>query len=102
MKNHILQKTIDERANILGDIITQTTKNSLNESINKTFEVVIDKPSNEHEYLLSARLLLWAPNIDGELYINENQTNEKLEFGKIYKAKITQLVENNLLATIIQ
>ena len=96
------QEVIDQRAGILGDIIEQTTINSLENEIGKTFEVVVDGESEEHEYLLSARKLLWAPDIDGEIYINDNEINGQIKFGKVYTAKITELAGDKLLGTIIK
>ena len=101
IEDKIDQEVIDQRAEILGDIITKTTQESLENEIGKTFEVVVDKESDEHEYLLSARKLAWAPDIDGEIYINDNELNEPIKFGKIYTAKVTELVSDKLLATII-
>lgn len=102
------QEIIDERADILGEIIAQTTQESLEKEVSQTFEVYVDGESDEHEYLLSARKTIWAPDIDGEIYINDNElTDEKgeakqLEFGKIYTVKITELVGDKLLATVIK
>lgn len=104
----IEQEIIDERADILGEIIAQTTQESLEKEVSQTFEVYVDGESDEHEYLLSARKTIWAPDIDGEIYINDNElTDEKgeakqLEFGKIYTVKITELVGDKLLATVIK
>jgi len=96
------QEVIDERAEILGELIAQTTQNSLENEIGKTFKVVVDGESEEHEYLLSARKLLWAPDIDGEIYINDNQVQGQIKFGQVYTATITELVGDKLLATIIK
>ncbi|MFK2823236.1 30S ribosomal protein S12 methylthiotransferase RimO [Arcobacter sp. YIC-80] len=103
----VAQEIIDERADILGEIIDKTTQESLEKEVGKTFEVYVDGESDEHEYLLSARKTIWAPDIDGEIYINDNELfdekgeQKKLEFGKIYKVKITELVGDKLLATVI-
>ncbi|WP_320035183.1 30S ribosomal protein S12 methylthiotransferase RimO [Halarcobacter sp.] len=103
----IEQEIIDSRAEILGEIISETTNNSFENEIGKEFEVYIDGESEEHEYLLSARKITWAPDIDGEIYINDNELYDEndpkqLEFGKIYKVKITELVGDKLLATVIK
>ena len=101
LDDKVEQVLIDERAEILGAIISDKTNKSLEGEIGKTFEVIVDGESDEHEYLLSARKLSWAPDIDGEIYINDNDLNTPIKFGKIYTAKITQLVGEKLLATII-
>ncbi|RBQ30197.1 30S ribosomal protein S12 methylthiotransferase RimO [Aliarcobacter vitoriensis] len=98
----IAQELIDERAEILGEIIAQTTQISLENEIGKTFEVYIDGESDEHEYLLSARKTIWAPNIDGEIYINDNESEQELKFGQVYTVKVTELAGDKLLATVIK
>ncbi|MFA6740080.1 MAG: 30S ribosomal protein S12 methylthiotransferase RimO [Arcobacteraceae bacterium] len=103
-KDLIKQEIIDERAEIIGEIIALTTQESLESEVGKTFEVYVDGESEEHEYLLSARKTLWAPDIDGEIYINDNELaeNEQIKFGQIYTVKVTELVGDKLLATVIK
>jgi len=96
------QDLIDKRAEILGEIITKTTQKSLENEIGKTFEVYLDTQSSEHEYLLSARKTIWAPNIDGEIYINDNETELSLKFGQVYSVKISGIAGDKLLATVIK
>jgi len=96
------QDLIDKRAEILGEIIAKTTQKSLENEIGKTFEVYLDAQSSEHEYLLSARKTIWAPNIDGEIYINDNETELSLKFGQVYSVKISGIAGDKLLATIIK
>lgn len=94
------KKVIDKRAKILGDIVEETTLKSLETMVNKIVDIVIDGVSYEHEYLLSARPLAWAVEVDGEILVNDKNDIE-VEFGKVYKAKITELAGNQLLAKII-
>ena len=107
-KNMVDQEIIDARAEeigeIIGEIIALTTQESLESEIGKTFEVYVDGESEEHEYLLSARKTIWAPDIDGEIYINDNELpeNEQIKFGQIYTVKITELAGDKLLATVIK
>ena len=103
---HTMEEKIDEetkakRAQILGDIAAECTHKSLEAEVGKTVDIVIDAESEEHELLLSARELLWAPEIDGEIYVNDRTDDEaELLFGKAYKAKITELIGNILTATV--
>lgn len=100
MDDKISQELIDERAAILGAIADEVRLSSLENEIGKEVLLVIDGQSEEHEYLLSARNLLWAPEIDGEIYVNDRtDDSQELEFGMIYKAKITELVGDILTAT---
>lgn len=102
MTTKIAQKLIDERAEILGSIIKETTLKSMKNDIGKTFQVVVEGYSEEHDLLLSARKLSWEREIDGEIYINDNELGENIEFGKIYNVKITELVGDKLLGTILE
>jgi len=98
--DQIPQETINKRAEILGEIADRSTIASLEKMIGKTVAVVIDGESTEHEYLLSARPLSWAVEIDGEMLINDT-SDLPIHFGKRYQAKITELVGEQLLATLI-
>ena len=94
------QEIIEARTQKLGEIAEKTTKASLEKMVGKTVELVIDGESDEHEFLLSARPLQWAVDIDGEVLVND--TNDlSVEYGKLYKAKITELAGMQLLATLI-
>ncbi|MFA5233115.1 MAG: 30S ribosomal protein S12 methylthiotransferase RimO [Sulfurimonas sp.] len=100
MSEKIPAKTINKRAEILGKIASEVMQKSLKNEIGKEVQIVIDGESDEHEYLLSAKELIWAPEIDGEIYVNDRTGEDELEFGKIYKAKITDIVGNILTATV--
>ncbi|MCJ7766623.1 MAG: MiaB/RimO family radical SAM methylthiotransferase, partial [Thiovulaceae bacterium] len=65
-KGKISQELIDERAGILGEIAAESELASLMAEIGTEIELVIDGESEEHAYLLSARKLIWGPDIDGE------------------------------------
>ncbi|NKQ40904.1 MAG: 30S ribosomal protein S12 methylthiotransferase RimO [Sulfurovum sp.] len=97
----IPQEIIKQRAEILGEIAGKSTKISLNNMIGETLDIVIDGKSDEHAYLLSARPLQWAVDIDGEILINDSG-DISVEYGKIYQAKITELAGEKLLASIIR
>jgi tRNA A37 methylthiotransferase MiaB len=100
MSEKIPAEVIAERADILGQIASECLEASLKKEIGKEVEITIDGESDEHEYLLSAKETIWAPEIDGEIYVNDRTKDEELEFGKIYKAKITDMVGNILTATV--
>ncbi len=100
MSEKISAEVIAARAQILGDIVSEGTLKSLQAEVGQDIELFIDGESDEHEYLLSARKTIWAPEIDGEIYVNDRTKDEDLAFGKIYKAKVTELVGNVLTATV--
>ncbi len=94
-------KTIAQRAKKLGKIASLATDVSLSKLIDTTLQVVIDGESSEHEYLLSARPLSWAVEIDGEVLINDTSDLD-IVYGAAYEAKVTELVGSQLLATLIK
>jgi len=101
MSDKIDDETKAKRAQILGDIASEVTQKSLEGEVGKTVDIVIDRESDEHAFLLSGRELLWADEIDGEIYVNDRtDDNAEIEFGKKYRAKITELVGNILTATV--
>jgi ribosomal protein S12 methylthiotransferase RimO len=102
MTEKIPQEIIDKRAEILGAIIKESTLKSMQKDIGKTFAVVVEGVSDEHDLLLSARKISWEKEIDGEIYINDNELGENIEFGKVYNVKITELVGDKLLGTILE
>jgi len=95
------QEVVEERTEILADIAKRAYIKSLDKMVGKEVDLAIDGESSEHQFLLSARPLIWAPEIDGEVLVND--TNDlKVEIGKCYRAKITQRVGEQLLATLIR
>ena len=101
MHDKIDDETRAQRAEILGAIAKEVMHQSLRKEIGKKRTIVIDGESDEHEFLLSARELLWAPEIDGEIYVNDRTDDEaELEYGKAYEATITELVGDILTATV--
>ena len=100
MADKVTKKTMKKRSEIMGKIASKCEIKSLEAEVGKTLDIVIDGESEESEYFLSARELLWAPDIDGELYVNDRELDNDLEFGKIYQATITSLAGNKLLCTV--
>jgi len=83
----------------LQAIVDEIHQEKLQAMIGKTIDVVVNGESDEHEYLLSAKAVLWAPEIDGEIYINDNEV-ENFELGKVYQATITDVAGSVLMATL--
>ena len=101
MKNKVPQEIIDVRLKILDEIVKEKTLKSLKKDLGKVIEAVLEGESEESELLLSARKIMWAPEVDGEILVNESET-QNLEIGKIYKIEITELVGDKLLGKVIE
>lgn len=99
MNDKIDDVTIDRRIEKIEKIVKQKHEKSLHAELNKEIDVICEGESSEHEFFMGAKKLLWAPQIDGEILLNDSQVGE-LEVGKSYKAKITELAGDKLIATV--
>jgi len=91
---------IEERTQILGEIARRSKEKSLEAMVGRNVELALDGPSQEHASLLSARPLLWAPEIDGEVLVNDSN-DLPVTIGGLYAAKITEMVGEQLLARLL-
>lgn len=99
MDEKIDTKIINQRIEMLDKIVQAKTLKSLQKELNQEVEILIEGESSEHEFFMGARKLLWAPEIDGEILVNDSDVGE-LEVGKCYWAKITELAGDKLIATV--
>ena len=93
------EELIEERTGILGEIARRAMDHSLEKMVGKEVDMAIDGPSEEHEYLLTARPLIWAPEIDGEVLVNDTNDLE-VKIGGLYRARISEKVGEYLLASL--
>ncbi len=93
------KEIIAKRADILGKIAKEKVQQSLQRMVGSDSTIIVDGISSEHELLLSGRDYRWAPNIDGEILIND--TNDfKVNSGDYYRAYISEIAGDKLLATL--
>jgi ribosomal protein S12 methylthiotransferase RimO len=100
MGKKISKDIINQRVKILDEIVKDAQKKSLEKLVGTKREVVLSGQSSEGEFFYGARDLLWAPEIDGEILINESEC--ELSVGGCFKAKITELAGDKLIASIIE
>ncbi len=101
MEAKVPQEIIEERLFRLDAIVQEKVQKSLTQDINKEIEAYLEGSSQESDLLLSARKKLWAPEVDGEILINESET-EDIAIGELYKVQITQLLGDKLVGTLIR
>ena len=99
MEEKLPQDIIDHRLDILDEIVEQKTIQSLQKDVGKEVEAYLDGTSQESDLLLSARKKIWAPEVDGEILINESEIQD-LRPGSLYNIHITQRVGEKLLGTV--
>ncbi len=97
-KDKLPQNIIDKRTKEMGKIVKQTTKKALKKYVGKTCKCYLDGLT-EDELFYSVRPKLWAPEIDGDILINESEI-ENLEIGNLYNVKIETLAGEQLIGKI--
>ncbi len=93
-------ETIRKRAERVGLIAKRGMEDSMQKMVGKRYDMIVEGPSEEHEFLLSARPLMWAPDIDGEVLINDSEI-DGLEFGKCYSVEVTEIAGEQPIGRIV-
>ncbi len=95
-------KTMQRRLERLEEITQASIAASLDRDVGTETIVVPRGESKESEFFVSAKKLLWAEEIDGEILINENCTDAPIRYEVPYRAKITQRAGERLIATLLR
>lgn len=98
MKHKLNHKTIQKRARELEKTAAKTNAASLKKMVDKSFHGIIEGTSTEHELLLKARPFIFAPEIDGEILVNEIEGNGQADTSKIYTFHIQEIAGDKLIA----
>jgi ribosomal protein S12 methylthiotransferase len=93
------EEIIIERVQKIEQIVEKQRIENLEKLVGTEIAVVLNGESDEHEYLLSAKAIHWAEDIDGEILINDKEIREVV-FGKLYLAEITEIAGDRLLGTL--
>jgi ribosomal protein S12 methylthiotransferase len=99
--DEVPEEIIERRVATLEEIVERQRVENLEKMVGEKIEVVLNGESDEHEYLLSAKALHWAEEIDGEILINDKEI-EDLTVGEIYLAQITELAGDRVLGKILE
>ena len=100
MQEKVDEDIVDQRLATLDAIVKEKEQKSLKKDIGKCVQAYLDGTSQESELLLSARKKIWAPEVDGEILINDSEV-ENLQVGNLYNIKIEKLLGDKLVGTII-
>ena len=77
--------------------------NSLGLNRGDSFKAIVEGKSEVSEYFYSARCLLWAPQIDGEILVNEIDIDgiETLEAG-YYLLEVSEVKDSYVFGKVIE
>jgi ribosomal protein S12 methylthiotransferase len=97
-KDKIPLEIIEKRLEEIENIVQKTTINSLKKYVGKVCKCYFDGLT-EDGLFYTVRPKLWAPEVDGDILINESEI-ENLEVGNLYNVKIKELAGDELIGKI--
>jgi len=99
MSEKVDEDEVTKRLEQIEEVVKSKHEKSLNNELGKTIQIIIEGESSEGEFFMGAKKLSWAPEIDGEILVNESDVGA-LEVGKAYEAKVKELVGDKLLVSV--
>ncbi|MRI59354.1 MAG: 30S ribosomal protein S12 methylthiotransferase RimO [Epsilonproteobacteria bacterium] len=101
MEEKVPPQLVEERLARLDRIVKEKLQKSLDQDLGKEVEAYLEGSSQESDLLLGARKKIWAPEVDGEILINDSKIND-LRIGSRYHVHITQRAGEKLVGTLIR
>lgn len=102
MDGHIPAKVINSRITKLNKIITAQQKERKKQMLGKRLEVIVEGRSEVSDYFYSARCVSWAPQIDGEILVNEIEIEglEDLQAG-YYMLEVSEVKDHFVFGKVL-
>jgi len=94
------RRTAVRRRNQVMKTQAGISKNKLRAMVGRQVEVLLEGASDESELLLKGRMETQAPDIDGQVLINDTGENA-VRNGEFYKVEITESMEYDLIGRIV-
>ena len=95
------RRTIEARRRKLMRLQQKISAKAKRALVGRTFDLLVEGPSDETDLLWQGRTLLHAPEIDGKVLINDFGPHEALVPGTFYQAQITESHDYDLVARIL-
>jgi len=89
----------EERQRILMETQAEISAERLSRLVGQELPVLIDGPSEEHEWVVVGRLSTQAPEVDGQVYLDEPP--EDVRPGQIRKVHIDRTSDYDLVGTVV-
>ena len=93
-------RTIEARRRSLMRLQRAISRKSRSSQIGRTFDLLVEGPSEETPLLWEGRTQHQAPEIDGKVYINDFGALEQLTPGQFYRCEITESQDYDLVGRI--
>ncbi|MBX3181429.1 MAG: 30S ribosomal protein S12 methylthiotransferase RimO [Polyangiaceae bacterium] len=98
LADKVSSRTSYDRARRLMAIQRKISRKKNRALIGRELEVLVEGPSEEHEWVMVGRHAGQAPEIDGAVFLS----GESVEPGTIHRARVTQVTDYDLLAEVAE
>lgn len=102
MEDRIPTKVMNSRIKALDSILQKSQKQILNQMIGKEMDIILEGRSEISEYFYRARALSWAPEVDGEILINDSELPDLNLPEGYYQAVVTEVKEKMIFARVLR
>jgi len=99
LNDKVPQEIIEERFDKLYEVQKEIVQEKNKRYLGKTIEVLVEGYHDETDLLIKARHVGQAPDIDGNVIIND-LNGVDIQIGKFYKVLITEVLEHDLIGSI--
>jgi ribosomal protein S12 methylthiotransferase len=97
----VSSREIERRRRQLMKIQKQISRRKRKAAIGREFEVMLEGPSSETELLWEARSEMHAPEIDGELFVNDFGEHANPKPGEFYSCRVVEAHDYDLVAELL-
>jgi ribosomal protein S12 methylthiotransferase len=101
LNEKVPKRTIEARKRRLMKLQQKISKQAKQQWVGRELIVLAEGESEETPLLWEGRTQFHAPEIDGKVYINDFGSQQSLEPGRFYKARITEAHEYDVVASIV-
>lgn len=102
MEEQIPTKVINHRIKQVDKIIKKQQKKLLADMVGKTYKVLLEGKSELSEYFYNARVLSWAPEVDGAILINDSALEDLTLSNGYYEAQVSEVRGDLIFAKVLQ
>jgi ribosomal protein S12 methylthiotransferase len=101
LADKVPSRTIEARRRSLMRQQNAISRKARKALVGRTFDLLVEGPSEETPLLWEGRTHHQAPEIDGKIYINDFGPFEELDRGQFYRCEITESQDYDLVGRII-
>lgn len=102
MDGKIPTKLINQRINQINKIIKKQQKQLLQDMVGKKYSVILEGKSEISEFFYNARLISWAPEVDGSILVNDSVLDDLVLASGYYEVEITEVKDGLIFAKVLK